>query len=33
VFYDGLGHTGAIWRDPRQRALVSGGLRWVLRLA
>jgi type 1 glutamine amidotransferase len=32
VFYDGLGHTRAIWRDPRQRALVSGGLRWVLRL-
>jgi type 1 glutamine amidotransferase len=33
VFYDGLGHTRAIWRDPRQRALLSGGLRWVLRLA
>jgi uncharacterized protein len=33
VFYDGLGHTRGIWRDPRQRALMSGGLRWILRLA
>jgi type 1 glutamine amidotransferase len=33
VFYDTLGHAIAMWRDPRQRALISGGLRWVLGLA
>lgn len=32
VFYDALGHFGATWSDPRQRALVRSGLRWVLRL-
>jgi len=32
VFYDALGHFTATWSDPRQRALVRSGLRWVLRL-
>jgi type 1 glutamine amidotransferase len=32
VFYDGLGHAPALWRDRRQRALVAGGLRWALGL-
>jgi len=32
VFYDALGHFSATWSDPRQRALVRSGLRWVLRL-
>ncbi len=32
VFYDGLGHFKATWRDPRQRRIVSAGLDWVLRL-
>ncbi len=32
VFYDALGHFPATWADPRQRALVRSGLRWVLRL-
>jgi type 1 glutamine amidotransferase len=32
VFYDALGHFPATWRDSRQRALVSGGLAWVLGL-
>jgi type 1 glutamine amidotransferase len=32
VFYDALGHFGETWSDPRQRALLRSGLRWVLRL-
>jgi type 1 glutamine amidotransferase len=32
VFYDALGHFPATWSDPRQRALMRSGLRWVLRL-
>ena len=32
VFYDALGHFPGTWQDPRQRALVRSGLRWVLRL-
>jgi type 1 glutamine amidotransferase len=32
VFYDALGHFPTTWQDPRQRALVRSGLRWVLRL-
>lgn len=32
VFYDALGHFPRTWADPRQRALVRSGLRWVLRL-
>jgi uncharacterized protein len=33
VFYDTLGHASGMWGDRRQRALISGGLRWVLGLA
>ena len=32
VFYDALGHFAGTWRDRRQRALVAGGLAWVLGL-
>ena len=30
--FPSLGHFSATWSDPRQRALVRSGLRWVLRL-
>ncbi len=29
VFYDALGHFPETWRDPRQLALVSGGIAWA----
>lgn len=32
VFYDALGHFPQTWQDPRQVALVSGGIDWALRL-
>jgi type 1 glutamine amidotransferase len=33
VLYDALGHFPQTWQDPRQLALVRGGLEWVLRVA
>jgi type 1 glutamine amidotransferase len=33
VFYDALGHFPQTWQDPRQLALVKGGLAWALGLA
>jgi type 1 glutamine amidotransferase len=32
VFYDALGHFPQTWQDPRQVALVSGGLAWAVHL-
>jgi type 1 glutamine amidotransferase len=32
VFFDALGHFTDTWSDSRQRALVAGGLSWVLGL-
>jgi type 1 glutamine amidotransferase len=32
VFYDALGHFDETWSDPRQRAILAGGIAWVLRL-
>jgi type 1 glutamine amidotransferase len=29
VFYDALGHFAQTWSDPRQLALVSGGIAWA----
>jgi type 1 glutamine amidotransferase len=31
VFYDALGHFSETWRDDRQRALLAGGIAWVVR--
>jgi type 1 glutamine amidotransferase len=33
VFYDALGHFPQTWQDPRQVALVRGGLAWALGLS
>ena len=33
VFYDALGHFPQTWSDPRQLALVSGGIAWAAGLA
>jgi uncharacterized protein len=33
VFYDALGHFAQTWSDPRQLALVSGGIAWAAGLA
>ena len=32
VFYDALGHFAQTWSDPRQLALVSGGIAWATNL-
>ena len=33
VFYDALGHFSQTWQDPRQIALVEGGMEWALGLS
>jgi uncharacterized protein len=33
VFYDALGHFPQTWQDPRQVALVAGGIAWAAGLA